>query len=91
MVLLQTSPESASIFVLLQRMLRKQKPAKLAQCATEAGLSDEEYKVHGPIVSPNQIFICKDYSIYTVTTIFIVFISYMGYLGLLDICSGAVC
>lgn len=89
MVLLQTSPESASIFVLLQRMLRKQKPAKLAQCATEAGLSDEEYKVHGPIVSPNRI--CKDYTIYTVTIIFIVFISYMGYLGLLDICSGTVC
>lgn len=49
-VLLQTSPESANIFVLLQRIFRKQKPVQLEQVAMEAGLSSEEYMVHGPIV-----------------------------------------
>ncbi|CAB1333135.1 unnamed protein product [Coregonus sp. 'balchen'] len=43
-VLLQTSPESASIFVLLQRLFRKQPPAQLESMATAAGLSPEEYQ-----------------------------------------------
>uniref|UniRef100_A0A8L0DU80 Dipeptidyl peptidase 3 n=1 Tax=Oncorhynchus mykiss TaxID=8022 RepID=A0A8L0DU80_ONCMY len=43
-VLLQTSPESASIFVLLQRLFRKQPPAQLGNVATAAGLSPEEYQ-----------------------------------------------
>uniref|UniRef100_A0A669CSZ3 Dipeptidyl peptidase 3 n=1 Tax=Oreochromis niloticus TaxID=8128 RepID=A0A669CSZ3_ORENI len=43
-VLLQTSPESANIFVLLQRIFRKQTPAQLEQVATAAGLSSEEYQ-----------------------------------------------
>lgn len=43
-VLVQTSPESANIFVLLQRMFRKQTPAQLQQVASAAGLSDDEYK-----------------------------------------------
>uniref|UniRef100_A0A8C4DKV0 Dipeptidyl peptidase 3 n=1 Tax=Dicentrarchus labrax TaxID=13489 RepID=A0A8C4DKV0_DICLA len=43
-VLLQTSPESANIFVLLQRLFRKQTPAQLEQVATAAGLSAEEYQ-----------------------------------------------
>uniref|UniRef100_A0A7N8WK68 Dipeptidyl peptidase 3 n=1 Tax=Mastacembelus armatus TaxID=205130 RepID=A0A7N8WK68_9TELE len=43
-VLLQTSPESADIFVLLQRIFRKQTPAQLEQVATAAGLSSEEYQ-----------------------------------------------
>ncbi|XP_022594632.1 dipeptidyl peptidase 3 isoform X1 [Seriola dumerili] len=43
-VLLQTSPESADIFVLLQRIFRKQTPSQLAQVATAAGLSSEEYQ-----------------------------------------------
>uniref|UniRef100_A0A667YRT1 Dipeptidyl peptidase 3 n=1 Tax=Myripristis murdjan TaxID=586833 RepID=A0A667YRT1_9TELE len=42
-VLLQTSPESANIFVLLQRIFRKQTPAQLEQVATAVGLSSEEY------------------------------------------------
>lgn len=44
-VLLQTSPESADIFVLLQRIFRKQTPTQLEQVATAAGLSTEEYQV----------------------------------------------
>lgn len=43
-VLLQTSPESAKIFVLLQKIFRKQTPAQLEQVATTAGLSPEEYQ-----------------------------------------------
>ncbi|KAI4814413.1 hypothetical protein KUCAC02_003609 [Chaenocephalus aceratus] len=43
-VLLQTSPESAKIFVLLQKIFRKQTPAQLEQVATAAGLSPEEYQ-----------------------------------------------
>ncbi|TNM84728.1 hypothetical protein fugu_008906 [Takifugu bimaculatus] len=43
-VLLQTSPESADIFVLLQRIFRKETPAQLEQVATAVGLSAEEYK-----------------------------------------------
>ncbi|KAF7662537.1 hypothetical protein LDENG_00233610 [Lucifuga dentata] len=42
-VLLQTSPESANIFVLMQRIFRKQTPAQLEQVATAAGLHSEEY------------------------------------------------
>ncbi|XP_015229344.1 PREDICTED: dipeptidyl peptidase 3 [Cyprinodon variegatus] len=43
-VLLQTSPESANIFVLLQRIFRKQTPEQLEQVAKAAGLSSEEYQ-----------------------------------------------
>ncbi|XP_053298335.1 dipeptidyl peptidase 3 [Pleuronectes platessa] len=43
-VLLQTSPESADIFVLLQKIFRKQTPSQLAQVVTAAGLSSEEYQ-----------------------------------------------
>uniref|UniRef100_A0AAQ4PP70 Dipeptidyl peptidase 3 n=1 Tax=Gasterosteus aculeatus aculeatus TaxID=481459 RepID=A0AAQ4PP70_GASAC len=45
-VLLQTSPESANIFVLLQKIFRKQTPEQLEQVATSTGLSSEEYQVH---------------------------------------------
>lgn len=44
-VLLQTSPESPSIYVLLQRMFRKQTPAQLDTVAAAAGLSSDEYQV----------------------------------------------
>eukprot|EP00064_Thunnus_orientalis_P007283 superscaffoldBa00000796_g7303 len=43
-VLLQTSPESGNIFVLLQKIFRKQTPAQLEQVATAVGLSSEEYQ-----------------------------------------------
>ncbi|XP_023699233.1 dipeptidyl peptidase 3 [Paramormyrops kingsleyae] len=43
-VLLQTSPESASIYVLLQRMFRLQSPAQLESVATAAGLTADEYQ-----------------------------------------------
>ncbi|KAJ8348299.1 hypothetical protein SKAU_G00268880 [Synaphobranchus kaupii] len=43
-VLLQTSAESASIYVLLQKMFRRQPPAQLEGVATAAGLSQEEYQ-----------------------------------------------
>ncbi|KAM9780860.1 dipeptidyl peptidase 3 [Syngnathus typhle] len=43
-VLLQTSPESPVIFVLLQRIFRKQSPAQLQAVATAAGLTSEEYQ-----------------------------------------------
>lgn len=55
-VLLQTSPESANIFVLLQRMFRKQNPAQLQQVASAAGLSDDEYKVS---ISPRNSCCCS--------------------------------
>ena len=45
-VLLQTSPESANIFVLLQKIFRKQPAAALEPVATAAGLTSEEYQVH---------------------------------------------
>lgn len=44
-VLLQTSPESPSIYVLLQRIFRKQTPAQLDAVAAAAGLSSDEYQV----------------------------------------------
>lgn len=43
-VLLQTSPESPTIYVLLQRLFRKQPPAELEAVATAAGLTSEEYQ-----------------------------------------------
>uniref|UniRef100_A0AAR2JCZ2 Dipeptidyl peptidase 3 n=1 Tax=Pygocentrus nattereri TaxID=42514 RepID=A0AAR2JCZ2_PYGNA len=43
-VLLQTSPESPTIYVLLQKIFRKQPPAQLEAVATAAGLSSEEYQ-----------------------------------------------
>ncbi|KAF7206239.1 dipeptidyl peptidase 3 [Nothobranchius furzeri] len=43
-VLLQTSPESADIFVLLQRIFRKQTPEQLELVAKAAGLSSDEYQ-----------------------------------------------
>ncbi|XP_035289426.1 dipeptidyl peptidase 3 isoform X3 [Anguilla anguilla] len=43
-VLQQTSPESASIYVLLQKLFRRQPPAQLEGVATAAGLSPEEYQ-----------------------------------------------
>ncbi|XP_049597946.1 dipeptidyl peptidase 3 [Syngnathus scovelli] len=43
-VLLQTSPESPVIFVLLQKIFRKQSPAQLQAVATAAGLTSEEYQ-----------------------------------------------
>ncbi|XP_062309788.1 dipeptidyl peptidase 3 [Osmerus eperlanus] len=43
-VLLQTSPESSSIYVLLQRLFRGQDPDQLGEVATAAGLSTEEYQ-----------------------------------------------
>lgn len=44
-VLLQTSPESPSIYVLLQRIFRKQTPAQLDAVAAAVGLSSDEYQV----------------------------------------------
>uniref|UniRef100_A0A8C4ZST8 Dipeptidyl peptidase 3 n=1 Tax=Gadus morhua TaxID=8049 RepID=A0A8C4ZST8_GADMO len=43
-VLLQTSPESANIFVLLQKIFRKQPAAELEPVAMAAGLTSEEYQ-----------------------------------------------
>ncbi|KAJ8266167.1 hypothetical protein GJAV_G00126710 [Gymnothorax javanicus] len=43
-VLLQTSPESASIYTLLQKLFRGQTPAQLETVATAAGLSSDEYQ-----------------------------------------------
>ncbi|KAM4546467.1 dipeptidyl peptidase 3 [Fundulus diaphanus] len=43
-VLLQTSPESANIFVLLQKIFRKQTDEELEQVAKAAGLSSDEYQ-----------------------------------------------
>lgn len=43
-VLLQTSPESPSIYVLLQRLFRKQAPAQLQSVASAAGLNSDEYQ-----------------------------------------------
>ncbi|KAI2651282.1 Dipeptidyl peptidase 3 [Labeo rohita] len=43
-VLIQTSPESANIYVLLQKMFRAQAPQQLEAAATAAGLSAEEYQ-----------------------------------------------
>ncbi|KAM9451195.1 dipeptidyl peptidase 3 isoform 1-T3 [Clarias gariepinus] len=43
-VLLQTSPESPSIYVLLQRIFQKQTPAQLETVAAAAGLSSDEYQ-----------------------------------------------
>ncbi|XP_076131405.1 dipeptidyl peptidase 3 isoform X1 [Alosa pseudoharengus] len=43
-VLLQTSPESPTIYVLLQKLFRKQTQAELEKVASEAGLSPEEYQ-----------------------------------------------
>ncbi|MBN3292462.1 DPP3 peptidase, partial [Polypterus senegalus] len=43
-VLLQTSPESPTIYVLLQRLFRKQPPSVLESVASAAGLSPEEYQ-----------------------------------------------
>lgn len=43
-VLIQTSPESAKIYVLLQKMFRAQTPLQMLETATAAGLSEEEYQ-----------------------------------------------
>uniref|UniRef100_A0AAY4ARL4 Dipeptidyl peptidase 3 n=1 Tax=Denticeps clupeoides TaxID=299321 RepID=A0AAY4ARL4_9TELE len=43
-VLLQTSPEATSIYVLLQRLFRKQTPVQLESVAAAAGLGPEEYQ-----------------------------------------------
>ncbi|XP_069036565.1 dipeptidyl peptidase 3 [Lepisosteus oculatus] len=43
-VLLQTSPESTPVYVLLQRLLRRQPPAELEGVATAAGLTPEEFQ-----------------------------------------------
>ncbi|XP_066575009.1 dipeptidyl peptidase 3 [Amia ocellicauda] len=43
-VLLQTSPESPAIYVLLQRLLRRQAAAQLEPVATAAGLTPEEFQ-----------------------------------------------
>lgn len=44
-VLLQTSPESPPIYVLLQKIFRKQTPAQLDAVAASVGLSSDEYQV----------------------------------------------
>ncbi|KAJ7307403.1 hypothetical protein JRQ81_009419 [Phrynocephalus forsythii] len=43
-VLLQTSPESPAIYVLLSRLFRAQDPAELGELARSLGLTDEEYQ-----------------------------------------------
>ncbi|XP_020633012.3 dipeptidyl peptidase 3 [Pogona vitticeps] len=43
-VLLQTSPESPAIYVLLSRLFRTQDPAELGELARSLGLSEEEYQ-----------------------------------------------
>uniref|UniRef100_A0A671PMQ3 Dipeptidyl peptidase 3 n=1 Tax=Sinocyclocheilus anshuiensis TaxID=1608454 RepID=A0A671PMQ3_9TELE len=50
-VLIQTSPESANIYVLLQKMFRAQAPQQLEAAATAAGLSAEEYQVKEPVTN----------------------------------------
>lgn len=42
--LLQTSPESAPIFVLLHKLFCSQKPEELKELATKAGFSEDEIK-----------------------------------------------
>lgn len=44
--LFQTSPESPAIFVLLQKLFRKQSASELKQAALAQGVSDEEFQVH---------------------------------------------
>uniref|UniRef100_A0A8C1NY53 Dipeptidyl peptidase 3 n=1 Tax=Cyprinus carpio TaxID=7962 RepID=A0A8C1NY53_CYPCA len=51
-VLIQTSPESANIYVLLQKIFRLQAPQQLEAAATAAGLSAEEYQVKQPVTTP---------------------------------------
>lgn len=85
-VLLQTSPESANIFVLLQRIFRKQAPAQLQQVASAAGLSDDEYKVpflprNSHCCSFSQInFSCMH--IYIYTSELIAYLAKTDYMGL---------
>ncbi|XP_042296673.1 dipeptidyl peptidase 3 [Sceloporus undulatus] len=43
-VLLQTSPESPAIYVLVSRLFRTQDPTELGEVARSLGLSDEEYQ-----------------------------------------------
>ncbi|TRY54148.1 hypothetical protein DNTS_034831 [Danionella cerebrum] len=43
-VLIQTSPESAKAYVLLQKMFRAQTPLQMQEAVTAAGLSTEEYQ-----------------------------------------------
>lgn len=82
-VLLQTSPESTNIFVLLQRIFRKETPEELENVATRVGLSSEEYKVH------KQIYFTL--SKYKLSTFWMYLFSIMFYLGFPGLCSWSLC
>lgn len=51
-VLLQTSPESPAVYVLLQRLFRAQPPSELQSLATS--LTDEEYQVRETQGAPGE-------------------------------------
>lgn len=86
MVLLQTSPESADIFVLLQRIFRKQTPEQLEQVAKAAGLSSEEYQVH------SYVFHCGlQCSHYKTCPFYKTADFYMLSVGLLGVCCWSIC
>lgn len=83
-MLLQTSPESANIFVLLQRIFRKQTPAQLEQVATAAGLTSEEYQVTPPV---KHIF----FSLTPTPFIFVYICVCVRCSGVPGVCSRSVC
>lgn len=80
-VLIQTSPESANIFVLLQKMFRAQAPQQLEAAATAAGLSAEEYQVKKPVTNTKV----------NISSVFIVVTTLCLFSGLPCICCWAVC
>lgn len=82
-VLLQTSPESANIFVLLQKIFRKQTPTQLEQVATAAGLSAEEYQVH----SVDELFQLQTVQHKCKSFLYLC----VWYSGLLGVCSWPLC
>lgn len=80
-VLIQTSPESANIYVLLQKLFRAQAPLQLKAAATAAGLSAEEYQVKWPVTN-TKVNICSVFVV--VTKLYLI-------LGLPRICCWDLC
>lgn len=80
-VLIQTSPESANIYVLLQKMFRAQAPQQLEAAATAAGLSAEEYQVKQPVMNTK----------INIRSVFIVITTFCLLPGLPRICCWALC
>ena len=62
--LLQTSPESPGIFLLLGELFRGQSLEGLKELASGCGLSDDEYKVSGIGVTSLMIFIDQLINVY---------------------------